>query len=267
MRAELNISVAHRNGVTFLQEAYYTPPFKIADITEDKKQKTLDLMWMCSSPGVLDEDNYTIDVSIQDNCILHLHTQSYQRLFSMKKGAVQKMNILVGRDSGFIFLPHPSVPHESSLFSSTNRIYLSEKATLIWGEIITCGRKLNGEIFRFSRYHNRTEIFINETLAIKENLLLEPKSIDTGAIGQMEGYTHQGSLIFIHDTDSHVRPVEDIRQMLQGYENFLWGVSACHTNGCIVRILGQKAEEIFECMKMIGSCLQKKYLQIPNYAE
>ena len=101
--------------------------------------------------------------------------------------------------SSFCFLPHPVVPHETSDFSANNKIFLTDNCSLIWGEVLTCGRKLSGEIFKFSKYHSVTEIFINDKLVIKENLLIKPSVIDVNAIGQMEGYTHQATLICLDD--------------------------------------------------------------------
>ena len=64
MIAELHIQTALRKQVTFLKKAYFTPPLKVADITEDKKEKTLQLMIMNSSPGVLDEDKYQMKIEL-----------------------------------------------------------------------------------------------------------------------------------------------------------------------------------------------------------
>ena len=41
-------------------------------------------MLMSSSPGILDEDKYLMKIEVAEGCALKLHTQSYQRLFTMK---------------------------------------------------------------------------------------------------------------------------------------------------------------------------------------
>ena len=104
MIAELHIQTALRNEVTFLKKAYYSPPFKVSDITEDKKEKTLHLMIMNSSPGVLDEDKYQMKIELSKGCAFQLHTQSYQRLFAMKKSASQILEVRQAPDSFFCFL-------------------------------------------------------------------------------------------------------------------------------------------------------------------
>src|SRR4051812_49392668 len=159
MIASLHIETALRENKTYLKNCFFSTPFKVANITEDKAERCLQLMLMSSSPGILDGDEYYLKVELPDGCSLKLHTQSYQRIFNMKKGASQNMQVYVGKNSSFYYLPHPSVPHKMSDFVATNKIYLSARCTLTWGEVLTCGRKLSGEEFKFNRYQSITEIF------------------------------------------------------------------------------------------------------------
>ncbi|MDQ3844186.1 MAG: urease accessory protein UreD [Bacteroidota bacterium] len=252
MIANLHIQTALRNNITYLQSAYYTPPFKVADITEDKRQKELHLMLMNSSPGILDGDEYKLKIEVAKNGSLHLHTQSYQRLFQMKKGAQQTMEVHLARDSSFCFLPHPVVPHAASIFSAKNKIFLSDGCKLLWGEVITCGRKLSGEAFRFSSYHNCTEAFFNNKLVVKENLLLQPDRTDIQAIGQLEGFTHQASLIYLNEAAPVTDLINDNLEVLALQQNIIFGISALSVNGLVVRLLGFKAEQLHQCLKTIA---------------
>ena len=71
-----------------------------------------------SSPGILSNDNYNIEVEVEENANVHITTQGYQRLFTMANAARQSMNVHVANNGSFTFLPHPNVPHEASSFSS-----------------------------------------------------------------------------------------------------------------------------------------------------
>ena len=252
MRASLHIKTALRNSKTYLKNCFFTTPFKIANITGDKTRSVLELMLMSSSPGILDGDEYELKIELEEGCSLKLQTQSYQRLFSMKKGASQNMEVNMSKGSSFFYLPHPSVPHKASDFVTTNKIYLSEKCTLVWGEVLTCGRKLSGEEFQFTRYQNLTEIFLNERLVVKENLLIKPLIINVRSIGQFEGYSHQASLIYI-DEKAHINNlISNINNWLLCHEDICFGVSALPVNGVIIRMLGNKAEQLFNIQKMIA---------------
>ena len=255
MKVELNIKTGFKNNKTYLDRGYCTQAFKIANITEDKTKGDLQLMLMNSSPGILDGDEYNIKIALAEYSNLQLQTQSYQRLFNMKIGATQHFEAHLDNHSTFIYMPHPLVPHELSNFSTKNKIYLKKDCTLIWSDVLTCGRKLNGEVFKFSKLHSLTEIYFNNRLTIKENLFLEPHLMNLNSIGQLEGYSHQASLIYLKE-DININEVsESINSYLVKQNDIIFGISETPINGLIVRILGQKAEQLYDCLKMIASIL------------
>ena len=259
MIAKLQIQTALYKRKTILKNAFCSQPFKLADITEDRSKNTLSLMMRTSSPGILDGDEYNIQIVLEEDCSVELETQSYQRLFNMKEGASQSMEINMAKRSSFVFLPHPSVPHESSVFTAKNKICLSDGCSLIWGEVLTSGRKLSGENFLMSKYHNRTEIFLNGKLIVKENLLMAPKMIDVATMGQLEGYTHQASFIYINEAFLIKPTQEKINELLAGEKEICFGVSALQVNGIIVRLLGYKGEQLHDCLKKIALHLSQNH--------
>jgi urease accessory protein len=258
VNAKLQIQTVLRNGITCLEQSYFTAPLKVANITEDKSSKQLHLMLMSSSPGILDEDEHGIKIKLREGSDLELQTQSYQRLFNMKTGAKQSMEVCLEKGSSFVYLPHPVVPHENSIFIVKNRIYLSDDCRLMWGEVLTCGRKLskgllseNGEIFQLSRYHNITEVFINDKLVIKENLLMEPLMINANSMGQLEGFTHQASFIYL-DERADCREISNaVHEYLSLQKEMISGITSAPVNGLLIRLLGYKAEQLHDCLKAI----------------
>jgi urease accessory protein len=247
-----------RGNSTYLKNTYCTTPFKVANITEDKTSDPLHLMVMSSSPGILDGDQYQLKIELEEGCSLQLHTQSYQRLFNMRQSAAQSLEVYLAPNTAFCFLPHPAVPHAAAVFKSINKIYLEDNCSLIFGEILTCGRKLNGEVFLFSKYHNLTEVYLRNKLIIKENLLIEPANINVNAIGQLEGFTHQASLIYLHTTTELKPLIEQVNELLVKQNGISFGVTEAPVNGLIIRILGYKAEQLHDCLKTIGAFLPKE---------
>jgi urease accessory protein len=257
MTSQLHIIAGYKNHATYLKRSYCKQPFKLADITEDKAGSLLRLMIMSSSPGVLDQDKYSIEVSIEENADVHLTTQAYQRLFTMHNEASQDMSVRVNTNASFCFLPHPVVPHTASDFSSINNIYLYKNHNLVWSEIITCGRKLNGEEFKFTRYHNVTNVYLDNKLVVKENVLLEPLKKNVHAMGFLEGYTHQATLLFINDHVDIKKMLEACKELLSGIEDISFGISTLPVNGLICRLLGQKSEKLFNCNNDLASLIQR----------
>ncbi|MCF0056082.1 urease accessory protein UreD [Dyadobacter sp. CY356] len=251
MIAALHIHAALRGKATYLKRSYFSPPLKLADITENRSQKSLHLMQMSSSPGILDNDQFEIRIELEENCHLQLHTQSYQRLFTMKMGARQTMTVNLAAGASFIYLPHPAVPQANSIFTTRNKIYLAQNCRLIWGDIITCGRKLNGEIFEFSKYHAVTEVLVENRLVIKENICLIPDAMTINAIGQLEGFTHQASLIFLEGRKDCSALTREATLFLETQGEIIFGITAAPVSGLLVRILGNKSEQLINCLKSL----------------
>ena len=259
MIAELQIKVTANGCTSFLQNSYYTTPLKVMNITEERNSKQLHLMLMSSSPGILDGDRYNIKIDVAENASLHLHTQAYQRLFQMKGEATQQLNVDIADGASFVFLPHPSVPHQQSSFVSRNTFYLGNYSLFIFGEVLTCGRKLNGEAFLFTKYHSITEVYSHNKLVIKENLLMQPATINVQAIGQLEGYTHQASMIYLEENIDVKNLQSIIIQLLAAEKNIEMGITAAPISGLIIRLLGNGAEQLYNCLQRIYTLLKTNH--------
>lgn len=245
MRASLRINAAVKHNKTSLQTGYCTPPFKIANITEDKSDPSLHLMLMSSSPGILDGDEYNLQIEVQNGGNLHLHTQSYQRLFTMQGQAAQTMNVHLHENSSFTYLPHPTVPHVRSSFTSRNTISLSNNCKLIWGEIVTCGRSGRDEPFSFTKFQSITKLYLLNRLVIKENLLIIPGTGSVTGLGMLEGFTHQSSFLYLDEHINADNLVQQLHEILQQFSNISFGVTSLPVTGILVRLLGYKAEQLF----------------------
>jgi urease accessory protein len=262
LKAKVHIETALWNERTILKNSICHSPFKVVDVTEDKRQKELKLMVMSSSPGILDGDDYHFDIVVSKNCNLVIETQSYQRIFQMKKEAMQTMVINMEEGASFTYLPHPVVPHAASSFTSRNKIYLANECSLVWGEVISCGRHLNQEVFQFSSFRSVTEIFLHGKLVVKENLLLLPMQNNLRSVGQLEGYTHQATLMYLNEQAQIDKLVNLLIKDLQQIDKIEFGVSALPVNGLMVRLLGYKAEQLFLLLKHLSRHMESTSQQI-----
>ncbi|QHS62319.1 urease accessory protein UreD [Chitinophaga agri] len=251
MTSELDIRAAVRGTHTYLQHSYFTKPFKVADIS-GSRSGDLHLTIMTASPGILDGDQYEISVHLQPETCVHLYTQAYQRIFQMEMGAKQRWQVRMEKGSSLYYLPHPSVPHERSIFDSASRIELEPDCRLLWGEIITCGRKLSGEIFRCDYFKNVLEVWCHGRLLFKDVTVLEPAIISPGATGQWEGYTHQASLLW-YDAQQDIDAMATlIHNCLSSEEKIKAGVSRTAAGALLIRVLGNGGEQLYALFKRIS---------------
>lgn len=255
LNAKLHLETVLRHGRTTLQSTICTQPLKVANITEDRRQNQLHLMLMSASPGILDNDAYELRFDVGQGCRLTLETQAYQRLFQMQTGASQTIDVRLAENSFLSYLPHPLVPHRGSVFEARSRIHLEKTSSLLWGEVMSCGRKLNGEVFAFSSYQNRTEIYREGKLVVKENILLRPAEMDLNAIGQLEGFSHQATLLYLDERSDLKTLIDEVLALADEAPHLALGVSALPVKGLVVRCLGTKAEELFQLLRKLALLL------------
>jgi urease accessory protein len=252
MKSSVHIRVGVAEGTNVLLKSFYTPPFRIADISENRKSE-LRLMFMSSSPGILDGDDFEIKVEVGKDASLQLATQSFQRIYQMNSGAQQHMEVEIHSGGSLVYLPHPVVPHKNSLFSSSIRFDINENASLIYGEVLTPGRKMCGEIFQFKKFRNLTEIFMRHHLVYRENIFMFPQEQQLNALGLLEGFTHQASWLMI-DKNITGDIIDKVYDYLEQKSKITFGITAMQVPGFVVRLLGHSAEELYDCLKHI-TCL------------
>lgn len=248
MDSRLNIIAGFKGGESYVKDLYVSLPFRVVSVGQRKSDKKLYQMIMSSSPGILDGDHYHLEVALEKGASLQLQSQSYQRLFNMKDRAVQELNVKMEDNTSFAYVPHPVVPHEDSNFQSKANIHVGKNSQIIISEIITCGRKHYGEVFKLKRFQNLMEIYHHDKLVIKDNVVIQPDLIPISCIGNLEQYTHQGTLIF-YSTKENVDKnglIEAIIEAAEQHkEDMEVGVSAMEDNGFVVRALGHGGELMY----------------------
>ena len=256
MDSSLVIKIEQRNGNSFLRDAYVTPPFRIVPVGQYKKDKAAYLMIMSSSPGLLDNDLHDIRINMDADTVLQLQTQAYQRLYNMKSGAAQHTTLRMAAGSSFSYVPHPVVPQTEARFQSVNKIYMEDGCQVLWSDIVTCGRKMSGEEFKYHSFQTRTEVYLNQKMVVKDNVLLSPKVMPVSGMGMFEGYTHQGSMLFYSAKNIDVNTyIDRIYENYQSAKGIVFGISALKENGFMIRVLGNGAEQLYKIFKEIENVL------------
>lgn len=266
----LYIKTGFKEGKSYLMDSYVSVPFRITNIGQIKEDGCLYMMLGSSSPGLLDTDNHEIDINVEENSRFQLQTQSYQRLYNMKKGSSQITKVKLAPNSAFCYVPHPIVPQENSIFRNHTIMHLEKNCELILSEIITCGRKnsefispdreIFGEIFKFTYFQNVTEICFNDLLILKDKIILEPQVVPVDTVIQLEGYTHQATFIYLNTGNSSVayELIAEILKIMEYEENISFGVSEMAANGFVLRVLGNGGEQLFNCFQQIQNFLWER---------
>lgn len=85
---------------------------------------------------------------------------------------------------------------------------------------------------------------------------MQPSLINVHAIGQLEGYTHQASMIYLQPNVDCKILQSTIIELLSTEKNIELGISIAPVNGLIIRLLGHGAEQLYNCLQRVAQILQ-----------
>lgn len=246
----LKIETEIKHEKTILGDSYFTPPFKILKPFYGKNN----IMRLCLvnvSPGVLEGDNYNINVNMKKGSVLELYSQSYSKIFKMKDGfAAQKVDINMEEGCTLAYMLKPTLPYEDSDFRSQTNIRLSKNCNFIFREIISCGRYKRNEVFSFKSFKSRTKIFYGDKLLFMDNTVLIPDKQQLNSIGLYDKFTHQANIIIVSEKVDENFKMSLVKLLCQ-FQGIDFGVSMSFKFGIVVRILGNGSEKLIDITESI----------------
>jgi len=249
--SRLYIKARELDGKTYIQDSYFTAPFKIAKPFFEGDDELMSLMIMSSSAGVMEGDTYRIDVELEKCAKVRLESQSYQKIHRMKDGkAVQYNCFNLAEGAVLDYAPKPTIPFADSSFYSNTVCRMEEGAAFIFSDILSAGRVKSGEAFRFREYCSGMRIYYEKELIFMENQFLCPKEQNLGEIGFFEGFTHQASMGFFYGQINNDL-LDKIYVILESLEDVQFGISKTKKYGLIVRILGNSSDILENILSLI----------------
>lgn len=243
----IKTAVSSRNR-TFLDDCYFEAPYKIVKpFAQD--DGGIVIIVMSASAGFLENDVYDIDLHIGSRSKVTLTDQSYTKIFKMDRGeAVKNVRIAVEEEAVLRYLPLPTIPFEKSRYHSVTNIDVTRGGSLVYRDILSCGRLGSGEKFAFSKYHSELNLFSGGRRVLRENMLLEPGCDSLSGLGYYEGYTHQATLCFFGDVCPNR---SEAAAYLEGLSDLEFGITETILGGVAIRMLGREAEQLEHACKAI----------------
>lgn len=174
--SEVLIRTGSREGVTELEDVYFTAPYKVMHpFSRGKGWK--EIMIMSVSAGTMEGDRQSCRMKIGSGSKVLVTSQSYEKIHRMKEGFAQReTNIVVESDAVLYYRPQPVIPFAGSDFRSKTKVILKgEKARLVMSDILCSGRVAMGEQFAYQYYSNLVEIYKAE-IGYEIDILKEPKA-------------------------------------------------------------------------------------------
>jgi len=215
------------------------------------------------SGGILQGDRYKIDISLKNNAISHITTQGATRIYSMDSNfASQMTNITVENNCYLEYVPDQIIPYQNSRYYQKVNLNVHDNATVIYSEVLMPGRIARNESFDFDICYLRTHCKNQKNkFRCLENMKIEPKNQNLKINGIFGKYCMMGTVYILTKKEYVIELENKINENMKQSETISIGTSILpNDSGIIVKILGDRTEEIFEIIYNILKISRKKIL-------
>ena len=165
-----------------------TPLIVQQELYFDEMMPQMPCVYILSSGGPnVDGDRYEQLFSLDEGAFAHIATGAATKLASMRHNySAMRQEFRLAADSYLEYLPEPVIPCRNARYISLTEIDIAPTASLIYGEMILCGRKHSRELFEYD--------MLRSTISARGpsgKLLFSETSLSRSnptRLGQMGGY-------------------------------------------------------------------------------
>jgi urease accessory protein len=236
------------NGKTSVKEQYSRVPlYTQRALYLEEALSNMAYMYIISpSGGMLQGDRYRMDITLRNHAFAHITTQGATRIYRMERNyATQIINIDVGEDCYFEYIPDQVIPYRDSRFYQEANLRVHDNATLLYSEIITPGRVASGEHFDYDIcYMKAIAKDHGGGLKFTDVAILEPKKRDMKVFGVLSSHDVVGNMYII--TKNKLQEINNsVNSSLKDVLNVNAGATILPSNSGIgIRMLGNTASDV-----------------------
>jgi urease accessory protein len=236
------------NGKTSVKEQYSRVPlYTQRALYLEEALSNMAYMYIISpSGGMLQGDRYRMDITLRNHAFAHITTQGATRIYRMERNyATQIINIDVGEDCYFEYIPDQVIPYRDSRFYQEANLRVHDNATLLYSEIITPGRVASGEHFDYDIcYMKAIAKDHGGGLKFTDVAILEPKKRDMKVFGVLSSHNVVGNMYII--TKNKLQEINNsVNSALKDVLNVNAGATILPSNSGIgIRMLGNTASDV-----------------------
>ncbi len=217
------------------------------------------------SGGILQGDRYMTDIVLKNKAIAHMTTQGATRIYSMNSNsASQIVNITVGENCYFEYIPDQIIPYKNSRYYQKVNLNVHSNSTLVYSEILTPGRVAMKESFEYDICYLKTHCNNeNNEIRFLENTKIEPKKTKVTESGVLGKYKILGTVYILTRKNSITEFENNLNEYIKNSDGVYVGTSIISDeSGIIIRILGNKTENVFNVVFKILEISRRKILGV-----
>ena len=260
---QLKLGFTQRDNRTVMTESFFRVPLQVMKPRYDESGSVC-VYLLSPTGGVVQGDDYQIDVTLAPNTHVILTTQAATKVYAMPfQGARQSMRVRVGKDAIFEYLPDSTILFRDANFVQGISLFLERGAAVVLQEIVMPGRLVQGEALAFTQYQSCIEVSDSAGLLLYDTCHVQPKCQPylTG-LGVLEGYACWGSWYLVGDFDMPQWEVlcEFVDPFLNQHSKSIGDLSRLHRAGIAIRMLAHNVEAIQSTFQTIWNWMKTEHL-------
>lgn len=258
--SQLSLSAAVRDGRTYLDDVFFTAPYKMMK-PFDKEDGGIQVMPLCASAGIMKGDVQRFEYNVGQGANMEVLSQSFEKIHKMDGGCARREVVANVESNGTLYYyPQPMIPFAGSAFESEMMIKLADDtAFLFMLDIISCGRTAREERFAYRKFASEVRVYRGEKLIYRDNTCYEPEIMPMESIGMYEGYSHLAN-IFITTAMMEEGKIDELQDQIWNIigcdPQCEGGVTRLASNDLAVRIFANRAQILQDAAEKIKSILK-----------
>ncbi len=207
----IELEVAERDGRASVRRAYQGGSGKLRFLRT--VHDAVEALVLNTAGGLAGGDRFELSATVAGRP-LTLSTQASERVYRAEGGAARVSQTLrVGAGGSLVHAPQPTILFDAAALVRRTRIDLAADAQLTFCEGLVFGRAAMGETVRSVHLRDRTDVYVDGTLALVDALRLDTEGLaDAGSPAMLGGNRAAG--LVLHRGGDLKGACEAVRQVL-----------------------------------------------------
>jgi urease accessory protein len=260
----LSLELVCDDGRTAIARQRSRPPLQTFGLQEADRRGAAYLQILNPCGGLFEGDSAEVEVTLQRGAHLYLTTQAATKVYPAEHGHAARHHLRLRVAAGAIleYFPLPLIPFARALYVQDIEMQVEPAGVCLVAEVLAPGRVARGERFAYHMIRSRVEGWVDDRLALFEQLTLRPAQDSYAGLGVMDGDPYLGTLYVL--TSQALTPLIPAwnRCLTKQYGECI-GITALAYGGLVVRLLGQTGQEVLRRLDAVHGLIRQEGLGLP----
>jgi urease accessory protein len=261
----LSLELVDDDGRTAITRQRSHPPLQTFGLQHADHHGSAYLQIANPCGGLFEGDSAEVEVSLQQGAHLYLTTQAATKVYPAEHGLVtrQHMRFRVAVGALLEYFPLPLIPFARARYAQEIEIQVESGGVCLVAEVLAAGRIARGERFAFHMVRSRVEGWMDDRLALFEQLMLQPAQHSYAGVGLLDGKSYVATL-YVLTSNSLAAWIPGWNRRLTEQCGESVGITALAHGGLVVRLRGQTGQEVLRRLDVVHRFIREEGLGLPS---